>query len=45
MHYLGQIQDKGVIGPMEPHIYRPMLDKLETLGIRFVEKTIPSEEF
>jgi hypothetical protein len=42
--YSGQIQNKGVIGPMEPHIYRPMLEKLEALGIRFVEKTVPSEE-
>lgn len=28
----------GVIGPMNPEIYEPMLKKLEGQGIRFVDK-------
>jgi len=35
----GKIASKGVKIPIEPEIYEPILTELETLGIKFVEKT------
>jgi len=34
----GKIRSPGVLIPVEPAIYEPILDELETLGIRFEEK-------
>jgi saccharopine dehydrogenase (NADP+, L-glutamate forming) len=33
-----QIKQKGVIIPTKPELYNPILDELETYGIRFIEK-------
>ncbi len=38
INFKGQIKEIGVIAPMKPEIYEPMLKKLESQGIRFVEK-------
>jgi saccharopine dehydrogenase-like NADP-dependent oxidoreductase len=38
----GKIASKGVKIPVEPEIYEPILTELETLGIKFVEKTTSS---
>jgi alpha-aminoadipic semialdehyde synthase len=35
---LGQIKETGVIAPMSKEIYDPMLKKLESEGIKFIEK-------
>jgi len=35
----GQVTEKGVIGPMNPEIYRPMLKSLSNEGIKFIEKS------
>lgn len=35
----GRIQRTGVVIPVFPEIYNPVLDELETMGIRCVEKT------
>ncbi|MBG0783351.1 MAG: saccharopine dehydrogenase NADP-binding domain-containing protein [Bacteroidales bacterium] len=35
-----QIQQKGVIIPTKPELYNPILDELETYGIKFVEKEL-----
>ena len=34
----GKIREKGVHIPVIPDIYRPVLDQLETMGIRMVEE-------
>lgn len=36
----GEISPKGVVGPMSPEIYKPVLKALANEGIRFVEKTL-----
>jgi saccharopine dehydrogenase-like NADP-dependent oxidoreductase len=33
----GEIKERGVIAPMSPEIYEPMLKKLNAEGIKFVE--------
>lgn len=33
----GRIDTPGILVPVEPHIYNPILDELATLGIRFKE--------
>ena len=35
----GKIGGSGVKIPVEPEIYEPIMDELEKLGIRCVEKT------
>lgn len=35
----GQIQEHGVHIPVRPEIYNPVLDELETMGIKCVERT------
>jgi len=34
----GKIKEKGVHIPVIPEIYHPVLDQLETMGIRMVEE-------
>lgn len=34
----GEISLKGVVIPVMPELYIPILEKLETIGIRFVEE-------
>lgn len=34
----GRVSERGVLLPIKPEIYNPVLDELETLGIRFEEK-------
>ncbi len=34
----GKVNLTGVVAPMMPEIYEPVLDELEALGIHFVEK-------
>jgi saccharopine dehydrogenase-like NADP-dependent oxidoreductase len=36
----GQINDKGVLIPTKPHMYNPILQRLEMEGIHFQERTI-----
>ncbi|MEZ4806911.1 MAG: saccharopine dehydrogenase C-terminal domain-containing protein [Flavobacteriales bacterium] len=36
----GDVTQRGVLLPLEPTIYDPVLDELETLGIRFVEEQV-----
>ena len=36
----GDVTERGVLLPLEPTIYDPVLDELETLGIRFVEEQV-----
>jgi saccharopine dehydrogenase (NADP+, L-glutamate forming) len=36
----GQLQNRGVVMPIIPEIYNPVLDELEEFGIHFVEKEI-----
>jgi saccharopine dehydrogenase-like NADP-dependent oxidoreductase len=38
----GQINDTGVHVPVKPSIYNPVLDELETMGIKCEEKTLPA---
>jgi hypothetical protein len=38
-----QLQDRGVMLPLKPVIYDPVLNELETLGITFHEKKWKSE--
>jgi len=38
----GRIQAKGVHIPVDPRIYQPVLEELETQNIKFVEKTGPA---
>lgn len=38
----GAIADTGVHLPVKPSIYNPVLDELETMGIRCEEKTLPA---
>ncbi|MCB0774666.1 MAG: saccharopine dehydrogenase, partial [Flavobacteriales bacterium] len=33
----GQIADRGVLLPLKPALYNPILDELATLGIAFTE--------
>lgn len=37
----GKFQAKGLHVPVIPEIYKPILQKLEELGIRFIEKDLP----
>ena len=37
----GKITDTGVHVPVKPGIYNPVLDELETMGIKCEEKTLP----
>jgi saccharopine dehydrogenase-like NADP-dependent oxidoreductase len=36
----GEIALKGVTLPIQPEVYNPILDELETFDIRFVEKEL-----
>ncbi|KAI9255460.1 Saccharopine dehydrogenase-domain-containing protein [Sporodiniella umbellata] len=36
-----KIPERGVQVPTQPHVYSPILEQLETKGIRFVERTEP----
>lgn len=36
----GNIKDKGVLMPIEPHVYEPILKELEEFDIKFFEKEI-----
>ena len=38
----GEIKDRGVTLPVQPHIYNPILDELETFDIKFNEKHVPA---
>jgi saccharopine dehydrogenase (NADP+, L-glutamate forming) len=38
----GKITDIGVQVPVKPSIYNPVLDELETMGIKCEEKTLPA---
>ena len=38
----GKITDTGVHVPVKPNIYNPVLDELETMGIKCEEKTLPA---
>ncbi|QKG80758.1 saccharopine dehydrogenase C-terminal domain-containing protein [Tenuifilum thalassicum] len=33
----GQITDRGVVVPTKPHIYTPILQELESFGVKFIE--------
>jgi saccharopine dehydrogenase (NADP+, L-glutamate forming)/spermidine synthase len=35
----GRVPEKGLVMPVKPHIYDPVLDELETLGVAFDERT------
>lgn len=35
-----KIHDRGVLRPISPDVYLPILDQLEEQGVRFVEQTI-----
>ncbi|KAI8065099.1 Saccharopine dehydrogenase-domain-containing protein [Gongronella butleri] len=37
----GRIQEPGVHRPVQPHVYLPILEQLEDLGVRFVEQSKP----
>ena len=37
----GTIRDRGVVVPVTPEVYNPILDELETAGIRFREERHP----
>jgi saccharopine dehydrogenase (NADP+, L-glutamate forming) len=34
----GQITDRGVVVPTKPHIYTPILQELESFGVKFIEE-------
>jgi saccharopine dehydrogenase-like NADP-dependent oxidoreductase len=36
----GAVADRGVLLPLKPEIYDPILDELETVGVRFEEKEV-----
>jgi saccharopine dehydrogenase-like NADP-dependent oxidoreductase len=36
----GEVAERGVIAPIQPGAYNPILDELETLGIRCDERTV-----
>lgn len=38
----GTIRDRGVVVPVTPEVYNPILDELEALGIRFHEERRPA---
>lgn len=38
----GTIRDRGVVVPVTPEVYGPILDELESLGIRFREERRPA---
>jgi len=38
----GKIAKPGVFIPVDPHIYEPILEELEGLGIKFVERVSPA---
>jgi saccharopine dehydrogenase-like NADP-dependent oxidoreductase len=38
----GTIRDRGVVVPVTPEVYNPILDELESLGIRFREERRPA---
>jgi saccharopine dehydrogenase-like NADP-dependent oxidoreductase len=41
----GRITQRGVLLPISPNIYRPVLEELATNGLSFAEKTYAVEEF
>ncbi|MEO7081564.1 MAG: saccharopine dehydrogenase C-terminal domain-containing protein, partial [Flavobacteriales bacterium] len=36
----GKISDRGVLLPLKPELYNPILDELATLGIAFTEREL-----
>lgn len=34
----GEIKDKGVVVPIKPHLYTPILKELENYGVKFIEE-------
>ncbi len=36
----GTITDRGVLLPLKPVIYEPILDELETFGVKFTEEEV-----
>jgi len=36
----GTITDRGVLLPLKPVIYDPILDELETFGVKFTEEEV-----
>ena len=36
----GKIKERGVLLPVKPELYDPILDELATLGIAFTEKEV-----
>ena len=38
----GTIRDRGVVVPVTPEVYNPILDELESLGLRFREERHPA---
>ncbi|HPA67467.1 MAG TPA: saccharopine dehydrogenase C-terminal domain-containing protein [Tenuifilaceae bacterium] len=34
----GQVNDRGVVMPIKPHLYNPILNELEEYGVKFVEE-------
>jgi len=34
----GEIKDKGVVVPIKPHLYTPILKELEDYGVKFIEE-------
>jgi saccharopine dehydrogenase-like NADP-dependent oxidoreductase len=41
----GKVTERGVLLPISPDIYRPVLNELAANGLSFTEKTYPVEEF
>ncbi|ORX56155.1 hypothetical protein DM01DRAFT_1320289 [Hesseltinella vesiculosa] len=37
----GKVTEPGIHRPTQPHVYLPILDQLEHVGVRFVEETKP----
>jgi hypothetical protein len=35
----GKITQRGVVAPVKPDVYNPILDELESLGIKCEERT------
>lgn len=38
------IPERGILRPVKPHVYLPILDQLEMKGIQFVERIEPYRE-
>jgi hypothetical protein len=36
----GRMKETGVLLPIQPEIYEPVLEELATLGVKFIEKDI-----